>query len=143
MNTINLLEQLAAAVEQSGANLAPTYQEYMPLAFAIANSCGEQARDLFHRLCRPSDKYRYDEADKLYTHALQKGTGANTLGTVFHLAELAGVKMEKNLAILQGGRPPLTHTSAHVRGNNRTRRTKHPLQQQQRAKHALQQHTIH
>lgn len=114
MNTINLLEQLAAAVEQSGANLAPTYQEYMPLAFAIANSCGEQARDLFHRLCRPSDKYRYDEADKLYTHALQKGTGANTLGTVFHLAELAGVKMEKNLAILQGGRPPLTHTQART-----------------------------
>ena len=41
VNELDIIEQLTIAAEQAGANLAPTYQEYMPLAFAIANSCGE------------------------------------------------------------------------------------------------------
>ena len=44
MNTIQDLERLVAAIEKQGANVAPTYQEYMPLAFAIANDCGEAGR---------------------------------------------------------------------------------------------------
>jgi len=107
-NNISILEQLTAAIEQSGANLAPTYQEYMPLAFAIANSCGEEGRAFFHRICRMSPKYCREEADKLYGHSLQKGTGRNSLGTVFHLAEMAGVKLDKKLANLQNLQPSLT-----------------------------------
>lgn len=57
MNTIQDLERLVAAIEKQGANVAPTYQEYMPLAFAIANDCGEAGRSLFHRICRISEKY--------------------------------------------------------------------------------------
>lgn len=114
MNDLNILEQLVAAVEQAGADLAPTYQEYMPLAFAVANSCGEAGRSLFHRLCRLSGKYLQTDADKLYTHALQNGRGGNSLGTVFHLAELAGVRLDKKLANLQNSpaSPPPTHMRA-------------------------------
>lgn len=112
MNDINLLEQWVIAIEQAGVNLAPTYQEYMPLAFAVANSCGEPGRSLFQRICRMSDKYRAEDADKLYGHALKNGRGKNSLGTVFHLAELAGVRLDKKLANLQNLQPPLTHTHA-------------------------------
>ena len=35
MNNIESLQRLVDAVEKSGANVAPTYQEYMPMAFAI------------------------------------------------------------------------------------------------------------
>lgn len=97
-DSISILEQLVTAIEQAGVNVAPTYQEYMPLAFAIANTCGEEGRTRFHRICRISEKYHHDEADKLYGHALTKGTGRNSLGTVFHLAEVAGVKMDPKLA---------------------------------------------
>ena len=114
MNDIDIIEQLTIAVEQAGVNLAPTYQEYMPLAFAVANSCGEAGRSFFHRLCRLSDKYRQDEADKLYSHALQHGRGGNSLGTVLHLAQLAGVRLDKKLANLQNLQPPHTHTPARV-----------------------------
>lgn len=114
MNELDIIEQLTIAVEQGGANIAPTYQEYMPLAFAVANSCGEEGRSFFHRLCRLSDKYRHDEADKLYDHALQNGRGGNSLGTVFHLAQLAGIRFDKKLANLQTCRPPShPHTRAH------------------------------
>ena len=114
MNDIDIIEQLTIAVEQAGVNLAPTYQEYMPLAFAVANSCGEAGRSFFHRLCRLSDKYRQDEADKLYSHALQHGRGGNSLGTVLHLAQLAGVRLDKKLANLQNLQSPHTHTPARV-----------------------------
>lgn len=113
-DSISILEQLVTTIEQAGVNVAPTYQEYMPLAFAIANSCGEEGRTRFHRICRISEKYHHDEADKLYGHALTKGTGRNSLGTVFHLAEVAGVKMDPKLANLQNLQSLHTHTRARV-----------------------------
>jgi len=129
MNPLSDLERLVAAIEKQGANVAPTYQEYMPLAFAIANDCGEAGRSLFHRICRISEKYVSDEADRLFDHALKGGNGRNGIGSVYHWAETAGVKLDKQLAgtarSYAGKQPetcelanlqpshPLTHTCAH------------------------------
>lgn len=120
MNELDIIEQLTIAVEQGGANIAPTYQEYMPLAFAVANSCGEEGRSSSIAFGRLSDKYRHDEADKLYDHALQNGRGGNSLGTVFHLAQLAGIRFDKKLANLQNLQAPFTptHTCARGKGGN-------------------------
>lgn len=98
MNPLSDLERLVVAIEKQGANIAPTYQEYMPIAFAIANDCGEAGRSSFHRICRLSERYVSTEADKLYDHALKGGNGRNGLGSVFHLADLAGVRLDKPLA---------------------------------------------
>ena len=118
MNTIQDLERLVAAIEKQGANVAPTYQEYMPLAFAIANDCGEAGRSLFHRICRISEKYVSDEADRLFDHALKGGNGRNGIGSVYHWAETAGATPGNNpeLANLQTCSPLiLSHTPAHMR----------------------------
>ncbi len=134
MNPLSDLERLVAAIEHQGANIAPTYQEYMPIAFATANDCGEAGRTFFHRICRLSEKYVYEEADKLYDHALKAGNGRNGLGSVFHWAEIAGVKTDKQLAdtfrqyprrtrILQTFKP-LSHPHTHIRTHVRTC---HPL----------------
>jgi len=125
MNPLSDLERLVAAIEHQGANIAPTYQEYMPIAFATANDCGETGRTFFHRICRLSEKYLYEEADKLYDHALKAGNGRNGLGSVFHRAEIAGVKTDKQLADTFRQYPrenknpsnlqaPLTPTHAHT-----------------------------
>ena len=125
MNPLSDLERLVAAIEHQGANIAPTYQEYMPIAFATANDCGETGRTFFHRICRLSEKYLYEEADKLYDHALKAGNGRNGLGSVFHWAEIAGVKTDKQLADTFRQYPrenknpsnlqaPLTPTHAHT-----------------------------
>ena len=50
MNPLSDLERLVAAIEHQGANIAPTYQEYMPIAFATANDCGEAGRTFFQPL---------------------------------------------------------------------------------------------
>lgn len=130
MNPLSDLERLVAAIEHQGANIAPTYQEYMPIAFATANDCGETGRTFFHRICRLSEKYLYEEADKLYDHALKAGNGRNGLGSVFHWAEIAGVKTDKQLAdtfrqylSLQTFKP-LSHPHTHIRTHVRTC---HPL----------------
>ena len=60
MNPLSDLERLVAAIEKQGANIAPTYQEYMPIAFAIANDCGEAGRTFFHRICRMPSKEAMD-----------------------------------------------------------------------------------
>ena len=131
MNPLSDLERLVAAIEHQGANIAPTYQEYMPIAFATANDCGEAGRTFFHRICRLSEKYLYEEADKLYDHALKAGNGRNGLGSVFHWAEIAGVKTDKQLAANTRGRTrilqtfkPLSHPHTHIRTHVRTC---HPL----------------
>ena len=45
MNPLSDLERLVVAIEKQGANVAPTYQEYMPLAFACLLYTSDAADD--------------------------------------------------------------------------------------------------
>lgn len=95
MNNIESLHRLTETVETAGADIAPTYIEYVQLAFAIATDCGEAGRGYFHRLCRMSAKYQRKQADRVFSNALATKHGDIHLGTVFHLAETAGVTLRK------------------------------------------------
>ena len=44
MEPLSSLHLLTEAVRNAGADIAPTYQEYIQLAFAIATDCGEAGR---------------------------------------------------------------------------------------------------
>ena len=87
------LQLLVDAVKRQGADIAPTYSEYLQLALALATDCGEAGRSVFHELCSLSPKYRQADADKMYTRVLRDGHGLVHLGTVFHLARQAGVEV--------------------------------------------------
>ena len=56
MTDIESLRLLTEAVETAGADIAPTYAEYVQLAVASATDCGEAGREFFHRRCRISAK---------------------------------------------------------------------------------------
>lgn len=92
MTDIESLRRLTEAVETAGADIAPTYAEYVQLAFAIATDCGEAGREFFHRLCRTSAKYQREHAERIFSNALTTRHGEVHLGTAFHLAEMANVK---------------------------------------------------
>lgn len=51
MEPISSLHLLTEAVRNAGADIAPSYQEYIQLAFAIATDCGEAGRQDFLALC--------------------------------------------------------------------------------------------
>ncbi len=123
MDNLQSLQRLLEAVRKQGADIAPTYSEYLQLAFAIATDCGEAGRGMFHELCAFSPKYRQRDADRLFDSALRDGRGEVHLGTAFHLAKQAGVEVEytagnvQNLHNLQHGLF-LTHTCADNKVEN-------------------------
>lgn len=95
MTEIESLRRLTEAVETASTDIAPTYNEYVQLAFAIATDCGEAGREHFHRLCRISSKYQREHADRIFSNALTTKHGDVHLGTAFHLAEVAGVVLSQ------------------------------------------------
>ena len=66
MTNIESLRLITEAVETAGTDIAPSYAEYVQLAFAIATDCGEAGREFFHRLCRISAKYQREHAERSY-----------------------------------------------------------------------------
>lgn len=88
------LSRLVEAVRSAGVDIAPGYCEYVRLAFAIANDCGEAGREGFIALCSLSVKFNREKAERLFSNSLKKGDHRIHLGTAFHLAELAGVRLE-------------------------------------------------
>ena len=121
MTDIESLRRLTEAVETAGADIAPTYAEYVQLAFAIATDCGEAGREFFHRLCLTSAKYQREHAERIFSNALTTRHGEVHLGTAFHLAEMANVKL-CNTEVMNNRRntententPPKVLTHAHV-----------------------------
>lgn len=92
------LSRLVEAVRSAGVDIAPGYCEYVRLAFAIANDCGEAGREGFIALCSLSVKFNREKAERLFSNSLKKGDHRIHLGTAFHLAELAGVRLELQAA---------------------------------------------
>ena len=124
MTDIESLRRLTEAVEMAGADIAPTYLEYIQLSFAIATDCGEAGRDFFHRLCRMSPKYQREHAERVFSNALTAQRGEVHLGTVFHLAEAMGVTVSKEVVVNSrtgtrstAGTVPQSFT--HVRTDNK------------------------
>lgn len=124
MTDIESLRRLTEAVEIAGADIAPTYLEYIQLSFAIATDCGEAGRDFFHRLCRISPKYQRGHAERVFSNALTAQRGEVHLGTVFHLAEAMGVTVSKEVVVNSrtgtrstAGTVPQSFT--HVRTDNK------------------------
>ena len=92
MEPISSLHLLTEAVRNAGADIAPSYQEYIQLAFAIATDCGEAGRQDFLALCSLSSKYDPQAAEKLFSNALKIGHNEVHISTAIHLVELCGVK---------------------------------------------------
>ena len=79
------------AVEASGIDITPTYDDWLSIAFALVSELGEDGRDIFHRLSRFYPGYDPAEADHQYTACLKDGSREITLGTLFHIAKSHGV----------------------------------------------------
>lgn len=92
-------EEVAEAVKavvSSGIDIAPDYETYRNLGFALANGFGEEGRDWFHALCSNSDKYKEAQADKQYDYCMAGRNRAGiTVGTFYWLLkEHGGVEVK-------------------------------------------------
>lgn len=83
-------------VVESRQNIAPDYDTYLRLGFAIASGFGDSGREYFHALCSVSDKYISQQADKQYDWCLAgAGKSGVSVGTFYWMLQNAGVKIPK------------------------------------------------
>lgn len=85
------IELLTKEIENRAIDIAPDYQSWRDLGFALADALGENGREYFHRLSRFYPNYSYEETDKQYTAYLNAHGHGITSKTIFHLAKQAGI----------------------------------------------------
>ena len=89
------IEQLVCSIESSCTDIAPDYTSWRDMAFALADALGESGRSYFHRLSRFYPGYDEKEADKQFTACLRSHGSGITINTLFHLAKLSGVTLNR------------------------------------------------
>lgn len=72
-------------------DLAPDYDSYMKLGFALADGFGESGRNWFHSLCSVSEKYDSRHADKQYDISLKGNKQGISVGTLYWMLKNVGI----------------------------------------------------
>lgn len=78
------VNEAVAIIRQRGLDIAPDYDTYVKIGFALAHEFGEGGRDLFHAVCQLSSKYKQPEADRQFTACIRTKSGGISIGTFFH-----------------------------------------------------------
>lgn len=90
------LAKATATVEElvgMGANIADSYDDYVKLGFSLADGLGSEGRELYHRLCAQSAKYREADCEKKWQECLSKHDGRTTIASFYKMAQEAGVDL--------------------------------------------------
>ena len=89
------VEEIISEIESRGLDIAPCYDEWVKLGFALGSEFKEMGREYFHRLSALHPGYEFNATDKQYNNCLNsKGSGI-TLSTFFYLASKVGIELFK------------------------------------------------
>lgn len=88
-------EAVVERIESAQVDIAPDYNQWLSLGFALSDYLGEDGREYFHRLSRFNQKYDEQDTDKQYDNCLKARKDGITIGTFFYLAKKAGVDIGK------------------------------------------------
>lgn len=87
------VNQLIELIEASSTDLTSSYEDWRNIGFALADTFGEDGRELYHRVSQFHTEYNHTECDTQYTYCLKSsGTGVN-INTLFFLAKNAGISV--------------------------------------------------
>ena len=87
----NEIEPIVKIIEERSIDIAPDYQSWLNLGFALSDKFGEDGREYYHRLSRFYHNYTYEETDKQFTSCLNANGHGVTIKSFFHLAQQAGI----------------------------------------------------
>lgn len=87
------IEEITSRVEQASVDIAPTYNEWLQLGFALVDALGENGRPFFQRLSRFYHKYTEKETNEQYSRCLSSNKSGITIKTLFFLAKKAGINI--------------------------------------------------
>lgn len=102
------VERVVCEIEISGIDIAPEYNQWVSVGFALVDGFGQNGREFFHRISKMHHDYDSESTDKQYNNCL-KGNGSGiTLASFFYFAHTAGIKLFKyqntNLPNIQNGK---------------------------------------
>ncbi len=108
-------------------DIAPSYDEWVRLGFALADTLGERGREYYQRLsaihigCTPT------AADKQYTNCLRSSGSGITINTFFHMAKEGGIPLNHAPADLRicGSSTNYTVNNNHIEEETRKNATPH------------------
>ena len=87
------IEDVISLVEASAIDIAPTYDEWLTLGFALVDALGENGRSCFHRISRFHPNYSQSATDKQFSACLASHGHGVTIRSFFHLAKNAGITL--------------------------------------------------
>lgn len=93
LDLMNDVEQLVQKIEASGVDIAPEYNAWVNLGFALADGLGENGREFFHRLSTLHCDYDHTATDRQYTNCLNGRGSGITIASFFHYAAEAGIDL--------------------------------------------------
>lgn len=102
----NDVERIVSLIEQQGADIAPSYEEWVKLGFALVDGFGENGRDYFMRLSTLHAGCTQEAAESQYDKCLRSGNSGITISTFFHLVKNTGIPISMpngKMAIWQNG----------------------------------------
>ena len=102
----NDVERIVSLCEQHGTDIAPSYEEWVRLGFALVDGYGENGRDYFMRLSSLHAGCTPEAAESQYDKCLRSDNSGITISTFFHLAKQAGISIPMpngKMAIWQNG----------------------------------------
>ncbi len=88
------VDTLIREVVNRGADIAPGYDQWVELGFAIASEYGEGGRDIFRTLSHLHPGVTEQDINRQYDNCLNAGRSGITIKTLFHLAKQAGITIE-------------------------------------------------
>lgn len=93
---LNDIEDVVSRIETAAIDIAPNYEQWCALGFALADALGENGRGYYQRLSRFYPNYSASETDKQFSSCLKHGHGIITIKTFFYLAKQAGISIASN-----------------------------------------------
>jgi hypothetical protein len=87
------VQRLVAEIEAQRADITANYEDWLYLAFALANEFGQSGEDYFQRISQFNPKYDPNDCGKKYHNALLTGSGRVKIGTFFKIATACGIRL--------------------------------------------------
>jgi len=93
LHTQNKFERL---INEITTDIAPDYQEWVQLGFAISSEFGEAGRSYFHHISSLSPKYSVKDCDSKYTGLLNSNRNGVTIASFYYFAKRAGYNISSS-----------------------------------------------
>lgn len=94
-DTQSQVESLINLISSRGIDIAPNYDQWLSIGFALASAFGEGGRQYFHEVSQHYSDYHYQTADRQFDSCLTSTGSGITIKSFFHLCKLAGVELTK------------------------------------------------